>query len=471
YVGTEVTIGGWIVTFLIDTRGGGASAGYVSSGFFAGLMLGRLALIWVNHKIGERRVVHIYSTLIIALEFVIWFTPSLILNAVAVSVVGLLLGYVVRVGLSGRVPNRSIRPFYPILMNQSGSMLPAWLLTGAVSWIASSGQAGSAVFPFITGVVAQKHGVQVMQPLIVSLVILMMFALTGGSAALRWSQTKTDLAFGDSYTFVQGTLGHTGYSFWGDRFNLTITKAQVQTNEIVANVTSSDGANWIEMITGCYSGLPSRCPRTLWNFAFAGADIDPAILTLHHNYTVDLTEQVGQWEQVHKDRLLQAPGDCSMAAFFIGINDTGDTSKWKNACCITDWAAFWNTELDSYFNAVNKVYQTGLRSFLFLNVPPTDRAPGSSPGQTSQIPNFNSLLAARVDSFKKDKKDTSVILFDTYTYLNGILNNATQYGFTNITGFCQCSDPGYFWYNSGHITQHTHRLLADGILKELKKTG
>lgn len=37
YVGTEVTIGGWIVTYVIDERGGGPSAGYVSSGFFAGL--------------------------------------------------------------------------------------------------------------------------------------------------------------------------------------------------------------------------------------------------------------------------------------------------------------------------------------------------------------------------------------------------------------------------------------------------
>jgi fucose permease len=36
YVGTEVTVGGWIVTFLIGERGGGAEAGYVSSGFFAG---------------------------------------------------------------------------------------------------------------------------------------------------------------------------------------------------------------------------------------------------------------------------------------------------------------------------------------------------------------------------------------------------------------------------------------------------
>ncbi|KAG8857284.1 hypothetical protein FRB91_011510 [Serendipita sp. 411] len=63
YVGVEVTIGGWIVTYLIDVRGGGPSSGYVSSGFFGGLTLGRVALLWVNKKIGERRVVFIYATL------------------------------------------------------------------------------------------------------------------------------------------------------------------------------------------------------------------------------------------------------------------------------------------------------------------------------------------------------------------------------------------------------------------------
>ena len=36
YVGVEVTIGGWIVTFIIDVRGGGASSGYISAGFFGG---------------------------------------------------------------------------------------------------------------------------------------------------------------------------------------------------------------------------------------------------------------------------------------------------------------------------------------------------------------------------------------------------------------------------------------------------
>jgi fucose permease len=65
YVGVEVTIGGWIVTYLIDVRGGGPSSGYVSSGFFGGLTVGRVALLWINKKMGERRVIFIYAALAI----------------------------------------------------------------------------------------------------------------------------------------------------------------------------------------------------------------------------------------------------------------------------------------------------------------------------------------------------------------------------------------------------------------------
>ncbi|CUA66737.1 ABC transporter G family member 9 [Rhizoctonia solani] len=267
-------------------------------------------------------------------------------------------------------------------------------------------------------------------------VLIAACSLASAASAFKWSQTKTVLAFGDSYTFVQGTMGHPGYSFFGDRFNLTITKDVVLKSEIVGNATSSGGANWIEMITNCYAGLPAKCPRTLWNFAFAGADIDPAILALHHDYTVDMTEQVDQWVQAWKNKLLKAPTKSSLAAFFIGINDTGDTSGWKN---ITDWTAFWNTEMDSYFKAVGRVYDTGLRSFLFLNVP--DRT-GSNP----QIATFNSLLAQRVDAFKASKKDVSTVLFDTSKLFVDVLANATAYGFTNTTGYCRCTDPGYFWY-------------------------
>ncbi|KAF7983466.1 hypothetical protein HWV62_21756 [Athelia sp. TMB] len=51
YVGAEVTLGGWIVTFIISERDGGRSAGYISSGFFGGLTVGRIALMWINRKV------------------------------------------------------------------------------------------------------------------------------------------------------------------------------------------------------------------------------------------------------------------------------------------------------------------------------------------------------------------------------------------------------------------------------------
>ncbi|KAG8710478.1 hypothetical protein FRC09_000122 [Ceratobasidium sp. 395] len=174
YVGTEVTIGGWIVTFVIEERGGGPSAGYISRQVLitealaltylsnlsnavvssaVSLMLGRVVLLWVNEKVGERRVIYLYSVLAIGLELVIWLVPNIIGNGVAVSLIGLLLGCV-------------------------AVIVPRWILTGSIGWIASFGQAGSAVFPFMTGALAQKHGVKVLQPMLVGMIAAMLVLWT-----------------------------------------------------------------------------------------------------------------------------------------------------------------------------------------------------------------------------------------------------------------------------------------------------
>ncbi|KAJ7572557.1 MFS general substrate transporter [Mycena floridula] len=171
YVGVEVTIGGWIVTFIIRVRGGGPSSGYISAGFFGGLMVGRVALLWVNHRIGEHRVLYLYGVLAIALELVVWLVPSLIGDGVAVSIIGVFLG-----------------PIYPIAMNHASRVLPRWLLTGSIGWIAGFGQAGSAVFPFMTGALAQKVGIKALHPLLVAMMAVMIILWT----LVPRSQRKTE---------------------------------------------------------------------------------------------------------------------------------------------------------------------------------------------------------------------------------------------------------------------------------------
>lgn len=82
------------------------------------------------------------------LEIVIWSVPSLIGEALAISLVGIFLG-----------------PMFPIIMNQCGSFIPAHLLSGAIGWIASVGVIGDALLPLMTGVLANKFGVVSLQPL------------------------------------------------------------------------------------------------------------------------------------------------------------------------------------------------------------------------------------------------------------------------------------------------------------------
>lgn len=85
-----------------------------------------------------------------SLQLVIWFVSSVVGDAIAASFLGLVLA-----------------PWYPIAMNEASRMLPQWLLAGSMGWIAGFGQAGSALFPFITGAVAQRTSIRSFPPLLV----------------------------------------------------------------------------------------------------------------------------------------------------------------------------------------------------------------------------------------------------------------------------------------------------------------
>ncbi|KAM0749944.1 MFS general substrate transporter [Meredithblackwellia eburnea MCA 4105] len=154
YVGSEVTQGGWIVSFLLAERGGGPSAGYVATGFWAGIALGRALLPTVNVYFGERRVVYGYLTLSAVLEFAIWFGKNLIGNGVTVALIGFIMG-----------------PVFPIIMSLSTKLLPRHLHSSGIGAITAFGQTGSAIFPFATGALSEKYSTNALQPVMLVLFV------------------------------------------------------------------------------------------------------------------------------------------------------------------------------------------------------------------------------------------------------------------------------------------------------------
>src|SRR4029077_15075396 len=92
YQGAEVSISGWIVSFMIAYRGGSpAHVGYVSAGFWAGIMVGRFALFSL-HSLGGKVAVFVAVLGTLCLQLLVWLVPNIIGDAVATAILGLLLG-------------------------------------------------------------------------------------------------------------------------------------------------------------------------------------------------------------------------------------------------------------------------------------------------------------------------------------------------------------------------------------------
>ncbi|THH28694.1 hypothetical protein EUX98_g5475, partial [Antrodiella citrinella] len=219
-----------------------------------------------------------------------------------------------------------------------------------------------------------------------------------------------------------------------------------------------------------------------------------------------LVDQVSQWVTYAAD-VIPRPAREALTVWWIGINDTGD----------------------GFSDSTEAAYPCGLQgTYLFINVSPGQREPAhvdnpSAQPLEEQVKLYNAKLTEHVQEFDaKHDRDLTILTFDSCTWLNGILDNASQYGFTNTTGyddlfpfqlpildrqekypicfvftsspthdrnltiygprstlrgdghprhthcrFCECTDPTFFWYNTGHPTERVHRLLAQVIEVQL----
>lgn len=82
YQGAEVAESGWFITYLINDRHGDpAKVGYVTSGFWAGITVGRFVLVHAAHRVGEKRFVFVMGLGCIIFQIIAWQVPSVIGDA------------------------------------------------------------------------------------------------------------------------------------------------------------------------------------------------------------------------------------------------------------------------------------------------------------------------------------------------------------------------------------------------------
>ena len=75
--------------FLVSVRNGDPTkVGYIASGFWTGFTLGRVALADITHRLGERRMVFVYTALAVAMQLLFWLVPDITINAVTVCFLG-----------------------------------------------------------------------------------------------------------------------------------------------------------------------------------------------------------------------------------------------------------------------------------------------------------------------------------------------------------------------------------------------
>ncbi|CDO92356.1 unnamed protein product [Kluyveromyces dobzhanskii CBS 2104] len=163
YQGGEVSLGGWMVTFLLEERHGNVnSTGYIAAGYWGGLTLGRFCLTTLLYKkLGGRRSIVLLTLNISILLLLAWLVPNFYVSAVCTTFSGLFIG-----------------PIYPLMIAlvSHPKILPSKILNQSLLIMTSIGSSGGAVVPLIVGLISDRTGTWVLFPIVFGLFLLMILS-------------------------------------------------------------------------------------------------------------------------------------------------------------------------------------------------------------------------------------------------------------------------------------------------------
>ncbi|CAI6314788.1 unnamed protein product [Periconia digitata] len=284
---------------------------------------------------------------------------------------------------------------------------------------------------------------------------------------------------GDSYT-------QTGFDVKGTQPNAQNPLG----NPSYPGWTSSNGPNWVGFLTTTYNASFIKT----YNMAYGGATVDSALVA---PYTPTVLSVLNQTQDLFLPTYGADPTSAahpwtaqdSLFAFFIGVNDVGNSWWLENT------ETLYTSIFTVYEGLLEQIYETGARNFLFLSAPPVQLAPLTLENGEYAIENegkaielWNAKLKNMTAAFKTKHEDATTLVHDTWGVYKDVIDNPASYeqtaGLKNVTGYCKAYENGaptwytkdpsceyavneYLWLNSLHPTFPLHNATAASIAKFL----
>lgn len=183
YVGVEVSIGSWMYSFLVEERQTATLvAAWLVSGYWFGLMLGRLVLGSITERLGHFLVIQICLGGTVLGLLMLWLVPLTPIAALGLALTGFSLG-----------------PIFPTLIALISRLVPHRLIASAIGFMTSLGAGGAAFYPWLSGNLANAFGIWTILPFAIGLTVLvlglwLLFQFYAGKAERAMAPVREDLA-------------------------------------------------------------------------------------------------------------------------------------------------------------------------------------------------------------------------------------------------------------------------------------
>ncbi|GCE15915.1 hypothetical protein KTT_57740 [Tengunoibacter tsumagoiensis] len=157
YVGVEVSTGAWGFTFLTDLRlGVPLQMGWIISGYWTGLTLGRIILANMAHRIGDKWLIQLCLLGVLLGLLLTWTFSQIGVNALGLGFMGFCLG-----------------PIFPTTIALLSRRVPGRLMPSAIGLVTGLGSMGAALFSWLAGNSIQHLGLWFLMPYEIILTLLM----------------------------------------------------------------------------------------------------------------------------------------------------------------------------------------------------------------------------------------------------------------------------------------------------------